>query len=324
MTSHLWDDELEALRPEMRELAAALPDTAGAEVPDDPLERARTMREGIRALFPAEPVDSAEESAVPGPDGDVPVRIHRPDGPARAVIVHIHGGGWVMGDAVTNDRANADDAAAGLAVVGVDYRLAPEHPWPAAPDDCEAVARWVLDHGPDEFGTDRIVLAGESAGAHLAAVTALRLRDAGDGGFTRLAGVDLVFGVHDLTGTPSWCDDPDRPDILTAEMMGFFVEAFTPGWTVEERRRPDVSPLWADWTGFTAPVRLSVGTSDHLYCDSAFLAARLELAGVSHVFEVYPDAPHAFPAFGVGMSRVWARRRRAWLEAVTGSAGTGS
>ncbi|RMH79549.1 MAG: alpha/beta hydrolase [Actinomyces sp.] len=316
MTTPPWDAELEAARAEMREFLALFP-TLDEEYPADPLERAAVMREGIQRLAPFEPVPTAEVATVPGPAGDIGVRIHRPDGPARSVIVHLHGGGWVVGDPVMNDRANAADAEAGHAVVSVDYRLAPEHPWPAGPDDCEAVARWVLEHGPELFGSDRLVLAGESAGAHLAAVTALRLFASGDADPTRLVGVDLVYGVHDLTGTPSWTDDPRRPDVLTGETMHWFVEAFTPGWTVEERRRPDVSPLWADWRGFRPAVRLSVGTGDHLYCDTAFLAARLVADGVDHTYEVYPDAPHAFQLFGTRMAAVWVERRRRWLEEVT-------
>ncbi len=81
------------------------------------------------------------------------------------------------------------------------YRLAPEHPYPAAPDDCEAVARWLVAHRVDAFGTDRIAVGGESAGAHLALVTLLRLRDRhGYSGFT---GANLTFGAFDLSGTPS-------------------------------------------------------------------------------------------------------------------------
>ena len=92
----------------------------------------------------------------------------------------------------------------GLAVVSIDYRLAPEHPYPAAPDDCEAAATWLLSEGTKEFGAERVFIGGESAGAHLALVTANRIRDRLGG---LIHGLNLVFGIYDLNGTPSQRDN---------------------------------------------------------------------------------------------------------------------
>ncbi|MFE4630638.1 alpha/beta hydrolase [Streptomyces mirabilis] len=108
-------------------------------------------------------------------EGGVTVRVFVPDH-ADGVYLHIHGGGWAFGSADGQDeRLWRLAEQAGLAVVSVEYRLAPEHPFPAGPDDCEAAARWLVKHAAAEFGTERLLIGGESAGAHLSVVTLLRL-----------------------------------------------------------------------------------------------------------------------------------------------------
>ena len=133
----------------------------------------------------------------------------------------------------------------GLAVLSVDYRLAPEHPYPAGPDDCEAAAAWMLEHGPERWGTDKMFIGGESAGGHLAAATLLRVRDRLDA-IDRVLGANLVFGWYDLRGTPSIFGNGDNPDILDPPGLQIMIESFTPGMSDAERRDPDVSPLFAD------------------------------------------------------------------------------
>src|SRR5690606_24582730 len=120
-----------------------------------------------------------------------------------AVYLHIHGGGWVLGAADQQDVLLQRIAeGAGVAVVSVDYRLAPEHPFPAAPDDCAAAASWVLENAASEWGTERLLVGGESAGAHLTALTLLRLRDR-MGAPDAVSAANLVFGAYDLSMTPS-------------------------------------------------------------------------------------------------------------------------
>ena len=129
----LWDDELEGYREEARRFLELLPDLWPAEVPVDPVERAVAQRESMRNAAPPQLSEIAEESTIPGAAGDIPVRIFRPDGPARALFLHLHGGGWILGDPTMGDLGNEHLAKdLGLAVVSVDYRLAPEHPYPAA------------------------------------------------------------------------------------------------------------------------------------------------------------------------------------------------
>lgn len=134
--------------------------------------------------------------------GDVPVRIITPADAPCGVLLDIHSGGFYMGAASDNDvrnRALADRL--GVAVVSVDYRLAPEHPWPAAPDDCETVAKWLAESAEARFGTGRLVIGGVSAGATLAMTTLLRLRDRGIDAF---AGAVLQYGTFDLSAqTPA-------------------------------------------------------------------------------------------------------------------------
>lgn len=144
-----------------------------------------------------------------------------------------------------------------VAIVSVDYRLAPEHPYPAGPDDCEAAACWLLEHAADEFGSDRLLIGGESAGAHLAAVTLLRMRDkhhAAD----RFLGANLIFGAYDLSRTPSQRGVRIAPGTDILDDTGFPLDLFLPGISDEKRRDPDVSPLYGDLRGMP-PALFSVG-----------------------------------------------------------------
>jgi acetyl esterase len=192
-----------------------------------------------------------------------------------------------------------------LAVVSVDYRLSPEHPYPAGPDDCEAAALWVVEHARAELGSDRLVIGGESAGAHLAAVTLLRLRDR-----HRLAdrflGANLIFGAYDLSQTPSQRGVGTSTEIDVLDGTGFPLDLFLPGLSREERRDPDISPLYADLSGMP-PALFSVGTADHLLDDTLFMAARWVAAGNDAELLVYPDTPHGCIALPTVAARFFPR-----------------
>ena len=311
----LWNDTIDGYRPEAQALLEYLPSTGDAEadLPDDPVARAQILRQNMLAFEP-EPSPMAVESTIPGPAGEILVRLFVPDEP-KAMFLHIHGGGWILGRPHMSDLGNEDMARRhGLAVLSVDYRLAPEHPYPAGPDDCEAAAAWLLEHGPERWGTDKMFIGGESAGGHLAAATLLRVRDR-LGAIDRVLGANLVFGWYDLRGTPSIFGNGGHPDMLNPPGLQFMIESFTPGMSDAERRDPDVSPLFADLSGLP-PCLVSVGTFDHLLDDSLFFATRLAAAESPVELAVYPDSPHGFMALPSEMAKTHAKRLDTWIASL--------
>ena len=314
----LWDDEIEGLRAtiaaEAKDFVAAFPDPDVSGLPTP--ERARALREA-EAKWTLRS-EKGVDRTIAGPAGPMRIREFRPERPDGAML-HIHGGGWTTGVPEVTDLLNealADQL--NVAVASVDYRLSPEHPYPAAPDDCEAAALWFLDAARDEYGTDRLLIGGESAGAHLSLVTLLRLRDRHQAA-ERFCGANLVFGPYDLSGTPSATGVGITPeaDILSTDFMSFATDHFTGHMTTDERRQPDVSPMYADLRGLPRAL-FTVGTADHLVDDTLFMASRWELAGNDMELLVYPGMPHG----GIGVPTVlnhwWPRLvdfLRACLEA---------
>jgi acetyl esterase len=287
----LWDDDLETLRPTLRQEAAAF-------IASIPWNEADTAALPVEARVEAQraaqlggaPSDRAVDRTIDGPAGPIRLRTFAAPNP-KGVLFHIHGGAWMAGSPEMMDQLQEIIVdTCGLAVVSVDYRLAPEHPYPAAPDDCETAACWLLEHARDEFGSDRLLIGGESAGAHLAAVTLLRMRDKHDAA-DRFLGANLVFGAYDLSQTPSQRGVGVVPGTDILDGTGWPLDLFLPGLSAEQRRDPDVSPLYADLRGMP-PALFSVGTSDHLCDDTLFMAARWEIAGNPCELLVYPDTPH--------------------------------
>jgi acetyl esterase/lipase len=148
----------------------------------------------------------------------------------------------------------------------------------------------LLEHGADEFGSDRLLIGGESAGAHLAAVTLLRMRDKHQVA-DRFLGANLVFGAYDLSRTPSQRGVGIAPGTDILDATGFPLDLFLPGMSEERRRDPDVSPLYGDLRDMP-PALFSVGSNDHLLDDTLFMAPRWEVAGNRSELLVYPETPH--------------------------------
>ena len=192
--------------------------------------------------------------------------------------------------------------ATGLTAISVDYRLAPEHPFPAAPDDCEDAALWLLDSGLAQLGLpNRLAIGGESAGGHLSVLTLLRLRDRhGIEGAFRAA--NLVYGAFDLSMTPSARSWGDRTGFLTTEEMRWFGRSFIGGRREAELRDPEISPLYADLRDLP-PALFTVGEHDPLLDDSLFMAARWQAAGNDADLQVWPGATHGFTAFPIALAR---------------------
>ncbi|HST17486.1 MAG TPA: alpha/beta hydrolase [Gaiellaceae bacterium] len=298
--------ETRAFNQGLEQLVATLPPLHTVA----PEETRRTRRESCGVFPPPVYLPDAWWERIPGRDGEIPVRLVEPEGESRGAYLHFHGGGWTIGAADLQDpslKAAAD--ATGLTMASVDYRLAPEHPYPAAPDDCEDAALWFLDRF-----SGRLALGGESAGAHLAVVTLVRLRDRqGVDVRSAFAAANLSFGPFDLTGTPSRFLWGGRELVLSDTTMSWFVENYVPSLSDAERRDPDVSPLYADLRDLP-PALFTCGTLDPLLDDTLFMEARWRAAGNEATLSIVPDAVHGFVAFDIEA----ARRSRAQQYAFVG------
>ncbi|GAA3436006.1 alpha/beta hydrolase [Kutzneria kofuensis] len=254
------------------------------------------LRAGFGVFPPPKILDEGVDRTVPGRDGDVSVRVFTPDD-VRGVYLHMHPGGRVLGSARNQDvRLWTLAVETSLAVVSVDYRLAPEHPHPAAVHDCEDAARWLVDSAKAEFGTDRLLLGGESAGAELAVQVLLRLRDSGQHRAFRAA--HLSYGVYDMALTPSARAFGEQHLVTgTASERWFRTQAY-PGLSEAELHAPDISPLYADLHDLPA-ARFVVGTRDPLLDDTLFMSARWRAAGNPCELEVVAEAVHGFTAFPI-------------------------
>jgi acetyl esterase/lipase len=284
--------------PESRAFYAARGERRGPASLEE-LREARAQQ--VPPALPAE--------VVVDPSGrEVRVRISVPGSArVRGVYLDVPGGGFSLGATAGGEARDAALAEAlGIAVVSVEHRLAPEDPWPAAPDDCEAAALWLLDAAEARFGTTALAIGGTSAGATLAVTTLLRLRDRGLA--DRFAGAVLQFGTYDLSGrTPAGRRIADE----------YFLEAYV--GHVADRTVPDVSPVFGDLRGLP-PALLVVGALDVLLEDNLVMAARLAAAGVDVDLRVYPESPHGFTGHPTGMARAALDDRDAWLAERLGAA----
>jgi acetyl esterase/lipase len=251
---------------------------------------------GYSVFGPIKHLDEARDRRVPGPAGDISLRVFVPD-KVDGVYMHIHGGGFMLGRADHQDEFLACiSKACRVAVVSVDYRLAPENPYPAAPDDCEAVAVWLAENSNAEFGTDKMVIGGESAGANLSVVTLLRMWDRH--AFRGFSGVVLTYGGYDMSMTPSARRWGERNLILTTKTIEWFHGNYAPA---EKLSDPDVSPLYADLSGMP-PAVFTVGTLDPLLDDTLFMHMRWLAAGNKSELAVYPGGIHAFNFFPIALA----------------------
>lgn len=239
-----------------------------------------------------EPVAAIAERTIRGPGAALPARVYTPPGSGpHPVVLLLHGGGWVIGDRDTHDdQARALCARGGALVVSVDYRLAPEHPFPAALDDARAATAWVVDHA-EELGGDprRVAVGGDSAGANLAAAVCLAARDAGG---PRLAAQVLVYPVVDATLAQPSAEELAQGYGLTLSTMRWFVDQYLP--EPSTRLEPLASPLAApDLSGLPPAVVVTAGY-DLLSDQGEAYAARLRAAGGEVVLRRHPGLVHGF------------------------------
>jgi acetyl esterase len=212
---------------------------------------------------------------------------------AKGIYLHFHGGGLVLGSAMTHDMMmERIIASTGMACASVEYRLAPENPYPAAWDDGESAALWLIKNGKKEFGTEVLTIGGESAGATLAAAILLRMRDRH--GYTGFRAANLSYGNYDSSMTPSQILSPDRGILVGKLSIKKFCEAYLPKGV--DPRNPDVSALYAELKNMPRAI-FTIGTVDPLLDDTLFMYSRWIAAGNEAELAIYPGAPHAFNVF---------------------------
>jgi acetyl esterase len=256
-------------------------------------------------------VHEVVDRVLAGPAGELPVRIYRPSPePDLPVIVFFHGGGWVLCDLDSHDpvcRLTANEV--GAVVVSVDYRLAPEHRYPAAPEDCYFATEWVSAHA-SELGVDpnRLAVMGDSAGGNLAAVVALMARDRGG---PAVAFQSLIYPVadHDFE-TASYRENATDYFLTTAGMKYYWDHYVAP----EQRVDAYVSPLRAPDLSGLPPAHVITAQYDPLRDEGMAYAARLAAAGVPVQAKIYDDAFHGF--FNMGGALPIARLANAEVFAV--------
>ena len=265
--------------------------------PPPPLREvgAEQARQGIalmHTLCTQVDIARADEHAVPGPHGDVPIRIYSQATEAvLPVVVYFHGGGWTIGDLDSYDQVCRKLAiASGLTVVSVDYRLAPEHRFPSAVEDCDAVTKWVAEHGA-ELGVDgsRLAVAGDSAGGNLAAVTSILARDRGA---PTIAFQLLIYPVIDGTMSfPSYKENAEGY-LMSADDMAWFYEQYAEPDV--DRKDPLLSPLYAPDLSGLPPALVITAEYDPLRDEGEAYADALQQAGVEARASRYDGMVHGF------------------------------
>ena len=281
------------LHPEAQSLLDAL-----AEMGSPPFEcmtvpQARVATAAFLDLQPpAEEVGTVSDRALPGPAGDIPVRIYVPHGQrTRGVLVYFHGGGWVIGDIETVDRPCRSIAnAADVVVVSVDYRLAPEHPQPAAFDDCYAATAWVAEHA-EELDVDpaRLAVGGDSAGGHLAAAVSLEARDRGG---PAIAFQLLIYPVTDFAfTTPSHAENGEGYLLQRATMQWFWAHYLGAS---DPDKDQTVFPARAASFADLPPAFVATAEFDPLRDEGEAYAESLRAAGNDVTAQRYDGMIHGF------------------------------
>ena len=267
--------------------AAGLPPFEHMTVP-----QAREATKGFIDLQGEPEEIAAEERSIPGPAGEIPVRVYTPAGEGpKPVIVYFHGGGWVIGELDTVDNplrriANRTDAV----IVSVDYRLAPEHRYPAAFDDCYAATAWVAEHAAELGGDpERVAVCGDSAGGNLAAAVAIAARDRQS---PRLAAQLLIYPVTDFDFTTESYEQNGDGYLLTKGSMQWFWAHYLGAQDLG--KDPYACPARADDLAGLPPAFVATAEFDPLRDEGEAYAANLRIAGVDVTAKRYDGMLHGF------------------------------
>lgn len=272
------------------ERAAVLEARIAAAPPAGDMAAMRANFSVMGAALPRPQVGAVNDIAVRTPDGDVPVRVYRPqESGTPPLLIFLHGGGWMFGDLDGHDAACRRMVAdVGCAVAAVEYRLAPEHQFPAGLNDCEAAVAWLLDNAAAlGFDETRIALGGESAGANLAAVLGRKLKDR--------AGVRTMLQliVHPLVDFRL-----ESPSITQVQLAGLTREGMMMGRMLylgeADITHPDASPLLADDLSGQAPAIVITVEVDPLRDEGEAYALKLAQAGVETTLVRIPSLTHGF------------------------------
>jgi acetyl esterase len=281
------------LAPEYQALLSQLTEQDGPKLSEISAEEGRAAYRLMRPVDDAIEVGAIEDRTIAGPAGPIVVRIYRPSGEGPfGLLVNFHGGGWVIGDLETADSiCRRMCRAAGCIVVSVDYRLAPEHPYPAAVEDAYAATCWAADNQAELGGSGALAVFGESAGGNLAAVVAQRARDEN--------GPQIDF---QLLAYPVLDHDFERPSyqdngtgyLLEQETMRYFWDRYCPD--LARRDEAQASPLLADSLANLPAALIVTAEFDPLRDEGRAYAEALTAAGVDASVRCYDGLIHDFLA----------------------------
>ncbi len=279
------------LEPVTAAILAQLAESDAPEYNQLPVTESRALYTQAQSVPATTEVYSVEEFFVPGPAGDIAVRLYRASDKPAPLHVHFHGGGWVIGNLVTHDADCRDIcASSGCMVLAVDYRLAPENPFPAATEDCYAVSCWAAANSADlDARPGPISIGGDSAGGNLAAVVALMARDRNG---PELAMQLLLYPVTEPSMASNSFYENGEGYLLTKTMMTWFWDHYCPD--VEQRNHPLVSPLLAPDLSGLPPALVITAEFDPLRDEGEAYARRLAEAGVEVEMRRFDGFIHGF------------------------------
>ena len=267
------------------------------------------IAESLAIFGEGEAVAHVENRTIPGPAGEIPVRIYTPEGSGPfPVLVFFHGGGWVVCTLDTHDgQCRSLTNGAGCVIVSVDYRLAPEYKFPAAPEDCYAATKWVAEHAA-EIGGDasRLAIGGDSAGGNLTAVVAQMARDKGG---PRLVFQLMIYPATDFTAQNASKQENREGYDLSVDDMTWFTNHYLN--SKEDELNPLASPMLTKDLSDLPPALIITAQYDPLRDEGEDYGRRLQEAGVPATISRYDGMIHGF----FGMSAMFDKARVAVSEA---------
>ncbi|MFC7364246.1 MULTISPECIES: alpha/beta hydrolase [Bhargavaea] len=281
--------------PQVTALIELMKQAGGPPVHTLTPEQARQVMDGMNAVEQVEEVGSVEDRKIPGPECEIPIRIYKPQNAAASgvpVLVYYHGGGWVVGsvesyDPVCRKLVNRAECI----VVSVDYRLAPEHKFPAAVIDCQAAFEWVKKNAAQIGGDpNRVAVGGDSAGGNLAAVVAANLKDSEE---LKVAHQLLVYPTTGTGGkSESYQKYGTTCPIIPTEVISYFWNHY---WRdASDEKHPDFSVYSREDVSGAAPATIIAAQYDPSLDDSKLYAQKLIAAGIDVDYREYPGMIHGF------------------------------